>query len=286
MSNYLILGSEGVVGKALCNYLDEINISYTRFDKLISNDQDLTNLENSSYLEECIKKTDLVFFLAFDVGGSKYLTNDNFEMFDNNIVMIFNTYKIIKKYNKKSIFATSIMSNMTYNNYGLSKLIGERYSELLGGLCFKIWNCYGFEDPNIYGEKMHAIGDFICKAIKGKDIDMLTDGEEIRQYTYTKDFAKALYQVGVNYDEILAKQNLIDISCFEWTKLIDIANLIKEIVFEKTGIDVKVIPSDKKATLQKIVNYPEKDILKYWKPETKLKDGLSEIVDNYLKVNF
>ena len=77
MSNYLILGSEGVVGSALCNYLDELNISYTRFDKLISNDQDLTNLENTTYLEECIKKTDLVFFLAFDVGGSKYLTNDN-----------------------------------------------------------------------------------------------------------------------------------------------------------------------------------------------------------------
>ena len=224
-------------------------------------------------------------FLAFDVGGSKYLTNDNFDMFNNNIIMVFNIFNIIKKYNKKSLFATSVMSNMTYNNYGLTKLIGERYSELTNGLCFKIWNCYGYENPDIYGEKMHAIGDFIYSAIKGNDIKMLTDGMEERQYTYSKDFAKALYNISINYDEIMKNHKIIDISNFKWTKLIDIANIIKELVYEKTNLQINVIPSTKKATFQKIVNTPDNLILNYWKPETDIKEGISEIIDIYLKNN-
>ena len=276
---FLILGSEGVIGKVLCKYLESIGHEILKIDLKLGNDHDLTCIDNNERLEKFIKLSDLVFFLAFDVGGSKYLNNDNYDILNNNILMISNVFNLIKKYEKKSIYATSVMSNMTYNNYGLAKLIGERYSELVKGISVKIWNVYGVEETGI---KAHAITDFIVKSLDTGVIDMLTDGEEIRQYTYTEDFVKCLYIIVNNYEEILKEKKIVDISCFEWTKLIEVANLIKDIIYEKTSKEVVVIPSDKKATLQKIVNEPDKFILKYWNFSITLREGLDNIIDTFL----
>ena len=40
------------------------------------------------------------------------------------------TFELLKKYNKKFLFASSQMSNMSYSNYGILKLIGEKITKL------------------------------------------------------------------------------------------------------------------------------------------------------------
>ena len=85
------------------------------FDIVNKKNQDLRKFENSLLISK-IKKSDFIYFLAFDVGGSRYLKKyqNTFEFLSNNIRLMENTFTLIKKYKKPFLFASSQMSNMTY----------------------------------------------------------------------------------------------------------------------------------------------------------------------------
>ena len=67
-----ILGSSGQIGAYLTEYLRDKGHEVTEFDKNFSIDHDMTKIPNYQ-LRHAIKDSDFVFFLAFDVGGSRYL---------------------------------------------------------------------------------------------------------------------------------------------------------------------------------------------------------------------
>lgn len=70
--NIAILGSSGQIGSYLTQYfLNKGDIVY-EIDIVNGPHQDLTDFNNIDP-EEKIQKSDFVFFLAFDVGGSRYL---------------------------------------------------------------------------------------------------------------------------------------------------------------------------------------------------------------------
>ena len=67
----LILGSEGQIGGHLVEFLKNKNkYEIIKFDIVLGKKFDIRNY-NNSLLEKNIKKSDFVFFLAFDVGGSR-----------------------------------------------------------------------------------------------------------------------------------------------------------------------------------------------------------------------
>ena len=138
-------------------------------DIRISPSHDL-RIENNKILKKLIKSSDYIFFLAFDVGGSKYLKKyqRNIEFLNNNLRIMINTFNILSKYNKKFLFASSQMSNMTYSNYGILKLIGERITKSLNCNFVKFWNVYGIENDF---KKSHVITDFVRMAIKKKNFN-------------------------------------------------------------------------------------------------------------------
>ena len=73
MSNVLVLGSSGQIGAYLTEYLRNKGHIVNEFD--IVNDkqwQDL-RMNNNTLLMEKVIASDFIFFLAFDVGGSRYL---------------------------------------------------------------------------------------------------------------------------------------------------------------------------------------------------------------------
>ena len=94
-----------------------------------------------------IKKSDFVFFLAFDVGGSRYLKKyqRTYDFLINNLLIMSNVFRLLKKYNKKFIFASSQMSNMDFSPYGTLKRLGEDVTKSLNCLYVKFWNVYGIE---------------------------------------------------------------------------------------------------------------------------------------------
>jgi nucleoside-diphosphate-sugar epimerase len=270
---YLILGSEGQIGAALVNYLEKQNKEVLEFDIVNSAKEDL-RIYNNSMLEDLIKKCDFIFFLAFDVGGSRYLQTyqQTFDFISNNTKIINNTFDLIHKYNKPFIFASSQMANMSYSSYGRMKSVGESYTEILGGLVVKFWNVYGVEHDM---EKSHVITDLIIKANKTRVIDLLTDGTEDRQFLYADDCCEALLKLSENYTDIPRDKDL-HVTNFEWNTVLEVAEIISS-YFPGS----KVIPKEnKKDEVQKNKrNEPNNFILKYWKPKTKIDVGIKNIVE-------
>jgi len=278
MKKILILGSEGQIGRALKNYLSE---KYTVLECDIANSPLEDLRKKNQKIDKLVKASDFVFFLAFDVGGSRYLNKNQkkFNFIENNILIMHNVFSLIKKYNKKFVFASSTMSNMIHSNYGVLKKIGESFSKSLGGITVKFWNVYGIEKER---EKSHVITDFIIKAKKYQKINMLTDGKEKRDFLYSEDCCAGLELIMDNYN-YYKKEKEIHLTTTNFTSIIEIANIIKK-EFLKQGINVKIIKSKKKDTLQfNQQNKANKFFLKYWKPKYSLKEGISEIISFYLK---
>jgi len=269
---YLILGSAGQIGDCLCTYLEDRGKEVLKFDIVHSSGEDL-RIHNNDILEKKIAECDFIFFLAFDVGGSRYLAKyqHTFDFLHNNIRLMANTFELIKKYNKEFIFASSQMSNMSYSPYGVAKAIGERYTESLNGLTVKFWNVYG---PERDMEKSHVITDFIVKAKETGEINMLSDGTELRQFLHADDCSECLLQLSIKFNDV-DKNREYHITNFKWNSIMDIA----EIIAEKIG-NTNVIPGDTKDAVQLDKrNEPDDHILNFWNPKIDIETGIEMIIN-------
>ena len=269
---YLVLGSSGQIGQALTSYLEKQGVTVLTFDVVNSKNQDLRTYHNS-LLEENIKKADFVFFLAFDVGGSRYLKvyQQTMDFISNNVKLMNTTFDLLHEHKKKFIFASSQMANMSYSSYGRLKSLGESYTEVLGGLVVKFWNVYGIEYDL---KKSHVITDLIIKAHDTGTIDMLTDGTEERQFLYADDSCEALFILSQKYDEV-PRDKQLHITNFEWTNILNVGNIIAS---HFPGS--KVVPAVAKDEVQKDKrNEPDSFIHTYWKSKTKIEDGIAKIVE-------
>jgi nucleoside-diphosphate-sugar epimerase len=275
MNKILILGSSGQIGSYLTEYLRNNGKHVYEFDIVNDSSEDLATIPNH-LLEERIADSDFVFFLAFDVGGSRYLKKyqHTFQFINNNCRLMANTFGLLKKYNKRFVFASSQMSNMSYSPYGVLKNVGEIYTKSLNGLIVKFWNVYGIEKDY---EKSHVITDFIRKGFETGVIDMLTDGEEEREFLYAEDCCEALETIMNNYDDFTSEDNL-HITSFRTTKIKDIANIIIGQFNLIAKYDVKIQPSAEKDTVQlNKRNEADTYITKWWIPKTTIENGISKV---------
>ena len=88
-----ILGSSGQIGAYLTEYLRGKKHEVTEFDVARHHGEDLTQIPNYN-LDLAIKNADFVFFLAFDVGGSRLPEEVSayFHFINNNTRMMANTF--------------------------------------------------------------------------------------------------------------------------------------------------------------------------------------------------
>jgi nucleoside-diphosphate-sugar epimerase len=271
-----VLGSSGQVGAYLTEYLREKGHTVNEFDVVNGSEQDMTVIPNQN-LEDNIKDSDFVFFLAFDVGGSRYLKKyqHTFQFIDNNARLMANAFGLLKKYNKRFVFASSQMSNMSYSPYGVLKNVGELYTKSLNGLIVKFWNVYGIEKDH---DKAHVITDFIRKGFDTGVIDMLTDGKEQREFLYAEDCCEALEAIMENYNDFTPEDNL-HITSFHSTKIIDIASIICG-QFGLIGKDVVIQPSEEKDSVQMDKrNLPDTYLTKWWMPKTTIEQGIAKVFE-------
>jgi nucleoside-diphosphate-sugar epimerase len=271
-----VLGSSGQVGAYLTEYLRGKGHTVNEFDVVNGPEQDMTVIPNQN-LEDNIKDSDFVFFLAFDVGGSRYLKKyqHTFQFIDNNARLMANAFGLLKKYNKRFVFASSQMSNMSYSPYGVLKNVGELYTKSLNGLIVKFWNVYGIEKDH---DKAHVITDFIRKGFETGVIDMLTDGKEEREFLYAEDCCEALEAIMENYNDFTSEDNL-HITSFHSTKILDIANIISG-QFNLIGKEIKVQPSEEKDSVQMDKrNLPDTYLTKWWMPKTTIEQGIAKVFE-------
>ncbi len=277
----LILGSEGQIGNHLKKYLANREFKVFEMDIVRSKNEDLRQNYNKNLISK-IKKSDFIFFLAFDVGGSRYLKTyqNSFQFISNNIQIMENTFRIIKKYKKPFIFASSQMSNMSHSSYGLLKNLGEKYTNILDGIVVKLWNIYGIE-KNL--EKSHVITDFILMSLKSRKIKMLTDGIEKRDFLYADDCCAGLEKIMLNFNKFKKNKYPIDLASGKNTSIIKIAKVIQKL-FLKKKIIIKIQKSKNKDLVQlDKKNKPNMFLKKYWKPTFSLEDGIEKIINYYQK---
>ena len=275
----LVLGSSGQIGLHLCIYLVNKKYLVEKFDICEGKKFDLRKY-NNILLEKSIKQCDYIFFLAFDVGGSRYIKEfqSSYEFSMNNLKIMVNTFDLLAKYKKPFLFASSQMSNMSYSNYGLLKLLGERISNQLNGNFVKFWNVYGIEKDL---DKSHVITDFILMALKYKKIKMLTTGKESREFLHADDCSVGLEVIMKNHKQFKNQNNELHLTTGKRITILNIAKIIKKISKSK-NLHVQIIPGKKKDTLQlnkknKFNNY----LNKFWKPKISINLGIEDVYQYY-----
>jgi nucleoside-diphosphate-sugar epimerase len=268
----LILGSSGQIGSELTRTLKLSNQKFFEFDIKRDKNEDL-RIPKNPILESHLTKADFVFFLAFDVGGSKYLElfQKKPEFISNNLRLMEYTFTALKKSGKPFIFASTQMSNMSHSPYGVLKAIGEAYTRSLNGLIVKFWNTYGVEEEE---DKAHVITDFLRAAAHEKKIPMRTDGMEERQFLHAEDCTHCLVTLRDHYHRIPRDKEL-HITSFEWRRILDVAEIIANI-FPGT----KITPAKTSDKVQQgLKNEPDNSILTYWKPKITLEEGIKKVAD-------
>jgi len=271
-----VLGSSGQIGAYLSEYLSKKGHIVREFDVVNGEHQDMTHIPNV-YLRNAIMESDFVFFLAFDVGGSRYLKKyqHTFDFVNNNTRLMANAFGLLQEYDKPFVFASSQMSNMSYSPYGTLKRVGELYTESLGGLIVKFWNVYGIEKDH---DKAHVITDFIRKGFEEGDFEMMTDGEEVRQFLYAEDCCEGLEAVMKNYDEFYANDPL-HITNFDYTSIREVAIIIEN-EFKLIGKPINILPGEASDSVQLDKrNEADRFIEKYWSPKTDLETGIAKVFE-------
>lgn len=267
--NLLILGSHGLIGKNLSNFLKNKKYNIIDFDIKMGNDYDLRTIKGKEKLEIIIQNIDYVFFLAYDVGGSKYLQNINniSEYIENNIKIMLNVFSIIK--DKPFVFASTTMYNM-YDIYGNLKSIGEHLTNnSKNGLVARFYSIYDKQD---YNQKSYVISDIIYMAKHDKKIKLKSDGSERRQFLHADDCSCALYNTMINHKEIINKQKCVDIASFKWSSVKDVAEIVSKIY----NCDIEYSNYNDSHTKE---NKPDELILKYWNPSISLKEGINKLIN-------
>ena len=276
----LNLGSSGQIGAYLTEYLRKKGHEVIEYDKNLGARYNLTAIP-STWLESCIKEADFVFFLAFDVGGSRYLKKyqNTFDFINNNTRLMANVFGLLEKHNKRFVFASSHMSNMSYSPYGVMKRVGELYTTSLKGLTVKFWNVYGIEKDM---DKAHVITDFIKKGFEEGDFEMMTDGTEERQFLYAEDCCEALETIMENYTDFKPEDPL-HITSFHATSIKEVAAIIMG-QFNLIDKQVKISPGLAKDSVQMDKrNEANSYIMDWWLPQTNMQDGIKAVFDEMKK---
>ena len=276
-----ILGSEGQIGAYLSEYLTKKGHEVTGVDVVYGPENDLRVTPNT-YVESKIENADFVFFLAFDVGGSRYLKKyqHTFDFVNNNTRVMANTFRLLKRYNKRFVFASSQMSNMSYSPYGVMKRVGELHTTALKGLIVKFWNVYGIEKDM---EKAHVITDFIRRGFEEGEFEMLTDGTEQRQFLYAEDCCEALETIMECYSDFKPTDPL-HITSFNATSINEIAAIIQGQFNMIERYDVKIKPGIAKDSVQMDKrNEADTYISGWWLPKTGIADGIAKVFEEMKK---
>ena len=273
----VILGSSGQIGAYLTDYLRNKGHEVTEFDVVNGEEEDLTKIPNTKLMHD-IRLADFVFFLAFDVGGSRYLKKyqHTYDFINNNARLMVNVFQYLAEYRKPFVFASSQMSNMSYSPYGVMKRVGELYTQTLKGLTVHFWNVYGIEsDP----EKSHVITDFIRRGFEEGEFEMLTDGTEERQFLYAEDCCEALETIMNCYSDFKPDDPL-HITSFRGNTIKEVAEIIQG-QFNLIGRhDVKIKPGLAKDSVQLDKrNQADNYITGWWMPKTNLQDGIAKVFE-------
>ncbi len=254
----MVFGSEGFVGTPFTHFLKNLGEDVVEYDIKRSEKEDLR------YAQLDFTGIDRAYFLAWDVGGAKYLyeSESQFRQLDWNLKLLLNIMPQLQEAKIPFLFISSQLAEEYDTVYGVTKRLGEVWTHLLKGVRVRLWNVYGpIEKPS---KRTHVVSDFVHQAVLNGRIVMMTTGEERRQFIHVDDVCRALHQA---LDSNL--EGVYDISSFEWVSVLDVARIIAE----ETGA---TIVAGEKIGVTPLT--PMKGRVPGWLPEVDLRQGLCRMI--------
>ena len=261
MITNLVIGSDGFVGMPLCRYLED------RGERALHFDIKRGTHEDARVVQMDLGTIDRVYFLAWEVGGAKYLYRGDiqFAQLDSNLRLMLNVFPQLQKARTPFLFVSSQLAEESDTVYGITKRLGEVWTRLLGGVRVRLWNVYGAYERS--SERSHVVADFVWQALHSGEIRILTTGEELRQFVFIDDACRAFH-------EALQQRlgGVYDVTSFEWVPVRRVADVIAEL----TG--VKVVPGERRGSTPIT---PMCGKVPNWTSRVALEDGLARTVALY-----
>lgn len=261
MVTNLVIGSEGFVGKPFCRFLEEMGENVRCFD-----------LQRGPQEDARVARLDLigvdrVYFLAWEVGGAKYLYREDiqFLQLDSNLKLMLNVFPQLQAAKIPFLFISSQLAEEYDTVYGSTKRLGEVWTHLLGGVRVRLWNVYGAYEPP--SERSHVVADFAWQALRTGEIRMLTTGEELRQFIYIDDVCHGFY-AALNQ----GLGSVCDVSSFEWVPVRRVAEIIAGLT------SAKIVPGDHRGSTPIT---PMRGKVPGWGPRVDLEEGLARMITRY-----
>jgi len=260
----LITGGAGFIGSHLVERLYKSN-SIIVFDNFSTGK--ITNIEklkdgitlikgdiiNYTQVLKAIKDVDYIIHQAFPYGVATRDLNKQF--IEEGAIGTFNILRAAVENNvEKVIYASSVAVYgiqdelpIKENNliapflpYGATKYVGELYCKTISNIfnlqtvSLRYFNVYG---PRYSSYDHSALINFLTRALKGKDLIIYGNGEQIRDYTYIDDVVEGTI-LCLEKDKFYGE--VFNIGSGNGIKILDLAHLVAEIVKEYTKKDINI----------------------------------------------
>jgi len=212
----LVLGSGGLIGHALVSALRHAKHPVTEVRNRLDVDLRFAPPPDGDY--------SFVFFLACEVGGSKFLLANasQTKITAYNEQMYSHVFPWLKQQRLPFLFASSMLASQP-TAYGRVKKAGETLAATAGGKSVVFYNVYGFEPQT---QKSHVLSDWVASCSTVGRVASFTDGLERRQFANSADIATGLVSLMQDYAQLPTR---VELTTGVWTSLRDVAAHIQAI---------------------------------------------------------
>lgn len=250
----LVLGGEGLIGSTLVQKLTSLGHAVNSLD--LKSGCDLRQVDDQPFRE-----SDRVWFLAWDTGGARYIeaADRQHEQYKHNCELTVRVLDALSRTRKSFLFINSQLAGLP-TAYGTTKLMAASWSSQLGGKVARLWNTYGWEQPDV---RSHVITDLVLSGLTRGRVTCLTDGLERRRFIYKTDCVEALLAL---FD---GPSQSAEIAGPEW---VTIRQVGEEIARE---LSVEFEPGRAKGSE---VMIDPNQLLPDWQPKVTLHEGIARVI--------
>jgi len=316
MAGIIVAGGAGFIGSNLCQKLLDQNFNVICVDNLLTgnknNIEEFLKNPNFKFIEKDITQTDLeseikekidfIFHLASPASpnkrSEKSYINYPIETLLVNSLGTYNLLEFSKRHGSRFLFASSseiygdpAVSPQPENYFGNVNPVGvrsvydegKRFGESISiayarkfnvdTRVVRIFNTFG---PKMRIDDGRVISNFITQAISKKPITVYGEGQQTRSFCYVSDMVNALVKAMFS-DKV--KGEAVNIGNPDERKIIDMANIIKEMTVSGSKIVHEELPEDDPKSRKPDIKKAE--TLLSWKPEVNLEQGLKKTIEYF-----
>jgi GDP-L-fucose synthase len=294
----LVTGSEGFLGKHLCNHLKNMGASVFSAKR---NHADLLNYESTRTLFECVSPN-IVIHCAVQGGGIGWMKNNAVSSGKDNLRINLNSIEAAYEVGVESFIGVS--SACIYPKFGTQPFqedeIWEGYPEPLNGhyalskrMMMDLGKAYANEKDfhcvfpilaNLYGpndhltnERAHVVSDLMIRCAANPDeLIVWGTGEAQREFLYIEDAAE-----GILACLKAPAGEFVNIGTGRSTSILDLSKA----VLKAHGVDIPIRfdPTKPNGQLRKVLSVEKAKKILHWESKISLETGLKRTALWYRK---